>query len=134
MHARYGTMLRDLGRREDAIVEYRRAIALDDGQAIYHALVGTLLFDLAQNDAAMIEFRRALELDPKLAGDLDTTANSLINPASHVRSADMANANLIDACWMVVTASHLAPADVDYSPAMRRINGKLQGQHHCPSR
>ena len=59
-------MLRDIGRREDAVFEYRRAIALDAGQAVYHALLGSLLSALAQDDVAKAEFRQALEQDANL--------------------------------------------------------------------
>ena len=132
MPARLGTMFRDLGRREDAIAEYRRAITLDADQAILHALIGAMLSDTAQNDVAKSEFRRALELDPKLPAELGTFANSLIDQASLNGSADLANAALLDACWMLVTASQLAPANDDYSTMMRQLDRKCMISNTVP--
>ncbi len=103
------------GRREDAVSEYRRAIALDTDQAVYHALLGSLLSALAQDDAAKTEFRQALERDANLPAGLDELATSLIERASQSAAPGLANTILIDACWLLVTADHLAPGDADRS-------------------
>jgi tetratricopeptide (TPR) repeat protein len=131
LHGSFGTILRDEGQHEDAITEYRRATALDPGQAVFHALLGTLLSEQPDSDA-LVEFRRALELDPDLAGSLYSAASSLMEQASQGWWADKSDANLIDACWLLVTANHLAPANLDYSRAMRRVGEKLGDRQHCP--
>jgi tetratricopeptide (TPR) repeat protein len=132
IHCSFGTILRDEGQREEAITEYRRATALDPGQAVFHALLGSLLSEQPDSDEAMAEFRRALELDPDLAGSLYGAASSLMEQASQERSAYKSDANLIDACWLLVTANHLAPANPDFSRAMRDADEKLEDRQHCP--
>jgi Tfp pilus assembly protein PilF len=127
-----GTLLRDAGRREDAVVEFRKAIAQNANEALYHALLGSLLSHLAQQDAAAAELQRALGLEPKLPGILDDAAKMLMDRASQSGSADLASANLIDACWLLVAAGQLAPDDTDRGVAMRRVDAQLLGGQRCP--
>jgi hypothetical protein len=44
---------------------------------------------------------------------------------AQVGSADEAGPTLIDACWLLVSASHLAPASAEYWTAIRQIDEKL---------
>ncbi len=131
LHANLGTALRDLGQDSDAVAEYRKAVALDPGSPIFHALLGVLLSAKAEAGEAATEFHRALELDPRLAGDLSDSADYFMERAAKIGSSDLTNATLIDACWLLVAASRLAPTQ-DYSPALRRIDDKLTGPQHCP--
>jgi Tfp pilus assembly protein PilF len=131
-HATLGTVLRNRGQREDAIAEYRRALALDPGLATVHAFLGTLLFEQGTGGEAMVELQRARELDPHLSNSLHTLASELVQQALRSGSASQADATLIDACWALVTAKHLAPANVDYPAAVRRIDRRLGGRQHCP--
>jgi Flp pilus assembly protein TadD len=133
-HATLGAVLRNRGQREEAITEYRRAIALDPGVAAMHAILGTLLSEQAMSEEATAELQRARDLDPHLANTLYTLSSEFVKQALRSASASGANATLIDACWLLVTAKHLAPADADYRAAMRRIDRRLGGRQTCPPR
>ena len=78
------------------------------------------------------EFRQALERDANLPVNLDELATGLIERASQSAAPGFANAILIDACWLLVTADHLSPGHADRSTAMRRIDERFAGQRRCP--
>jgi hypothetical protein len=59
-------------------------------------------------------------------------AMSFIERASQSAAPSLANTILIDACWLLVTADHLAPGDADRSAGMQRIDERLAGQPRCP--
>ena len=53
-----------LQRPDEAIAEYRRAIALRDGDPAAHAALAFALAEHGRVPEALPEFRRALELNP----------------------------------------------------------------------
>jgi predicted negative regulator of RcsB-dependent stress response len=61
-------LLSDLGRRDEAIAEYKTAIRLDPQDASAHANLGNVLSDLKRSDEALAEYKTAIRLDPQDAG------------------------------------------------------------------
>ena len=66
-HLWYGTLLEDLGRSEEALVERRRAVALDPLSPIANLSLGTTLAQLGRHDEAIRSLHRALEIQPDYA-------------------------------------------------------------------
>jgi tetratricopeptide (TPR) repeat protein len=66
-HNGLGNVYRALGRPEDALAAYQRAIELDPKDATPHNGLGNVYADLGRTDEAIAAYQRAIELDPKLA-------------------------------------------------------------------
>ena len=64
-HNGLGNVYDDLGRYDDAIAEYERAIELDPKDAYPHNGLGNVYFEVGRYDDAIAEYERAIELDPK---------------------------------------------------------------------
>ena len=63
-HVALGAALDDLGKRDDAVTSYRRALDLQSDHAeVHHALARTLQ-TLGLQDEAVVSYRRAVELNP----------------------------------------------------------------------
>jgi tetratricopeptide (TPR) repeat protein/serine/threonine protein kinase len=68
VHRNLGVALRLNGRQDEAIAEWRQAIALDRKYAMPHANLGmALLYDKGRLDEAIAELHKAIDLDPKWA-------------------------------------------------------------------
>jgi Flp pilus assembly protein TadD len=57
-------MYADLGRQEEAIAAFQRAIELDPNAAAPHNGLGNVYRDLGRQEEAIAAFQRAIELDP----------------------------------------------------------------------
>jgi tetratricopeptide (TPR) repeat protein len=66
-HNGLGNVYDELGRYEEAIAEYQRAIELDPKDAYPHNGLGNVYYELGRYDEALAEYERAIELDPKYA-------------------------------------------------------------------
>jgi len=66
-HFNLGNALRDAGRADEAIVEYRAAAGLLPSHAQTHSNLGAALAARGEQDAAIREYREAIRLDPALA-------------------------------------------------------------------
>ena len=66
-HLWYGTLLQALGRTEEALVERRRAVALDPLSPIANLSLGMTLAQLGRHDEAIRSLHRALEIQPDYA-------------------------------------------------------------------
>ena len=64
IHNGLGNVYCDLGRHDEAIAEFKRAIELDPSFAHPHNGLGSVYRDLGRHDEAIAEYRRAIELDP----------------------------------------------------------------------
>jgi len=64
----YGTILRDLGKLEDAEISSRKAIKLNPDIAFAHSNLGNVLRDLGKLKDAELLFRKAIKLNSDLAG------------------------------------------------------------------
>jgi tetratricopeptide (TPR) repeat protein len=62
-----GNVYRGLGRTEEAIATYQRAIQLDPNYAYPHNGLGTVYADLGRTGEAMAAFQQAIQLDSKYA-------------------------------------------------------------------
>jgi tetratricopeptide (TPR) repeat protein len=60
-----GIVYSDLGRYQEAVTEYRRAIELDPKYATPHNGLGNVYGDLGRHEEAIAAYQRAIELDPK---------------------------------------------------------------------
>jgi tetratricopeptide (TPR) repeat protein len=67
LHENYGDLLDKLGRHEEALAEYRKAIQEHPSDAFAHNAAGSELAALARPDAALQEFAVAEQLDPHYA-------------------------------------------------------------------
>jgi tetratricopeptide (TPR) repeat protein len=63
-HANLGTVYRALGRQEEAIATYQRAIELDPTDARFHNNLGLVYSALGRQEDAIAAYQRAIELDP----------------------------------------------------------------------
>ena len=59
-----GVALDNLGRFEEAIASYNRALEIDPTDAATHYNMGVALDDLGRPEEAIASYRRALEIDP----------------------------------------------------------------------
>jgi predicted O-linked N-acetylglucosamine transferase (SPINDLY family) len=66
-HQNLGRAFQDLGRLDEALACYRRALEVRPGFAEAHANLGNALKDQGDLDAAILCYRRALELKPDFA-------------------------------------------------------------------
>jgi Tfp pilus assembly protein PilF len=66
-HNKLGGALRAKGRLDEAMAEYRRAIAVDPKYTQAHLNLGNSLYAKNRLDEAMAEYRQAITLDPKSA-------------------------------------------------------------------
>jgi hypothetical protein len=78
---------------------------------MYHAVIGTMLSESVKGDEAIAELQQARELDPKLADNLLDKGKSLLDEAPHIVSANLADADTQDACWLISIARKLASTD-----------------------
>jgi hypothetical protein len=78
-HSGLGSVLRDLGRPEEALASCRAAIALRPGLAQAHCNLGALLDDAGRSEEAIASYRRALEIDPALAAARASLGNALMS-------------------------------------------------------
>jgi len=65
-HLGRGDVLLKLGRREDALAAYYRAIELDPDNARTHLKLADGLFELGHREDALAAYCRSVELDPKI--------------------------------------------------------------------
>ena len=83
-----GWLLWNLGRHEEAVATYRKAIALDPKHAASLAKLGSLLHYLARYDEAEVAYRKAIEINPKYAHpwyNLSPSATKSIPPLRRSR-------------------------------------------------
>jgi Flp pilus assembly protein TadD len=59
-----GVALGNLGRPEEAIASFRRALEIDPTDAATHYNMGVALNNLGRPEEAIASYRRALEIDP----------------------------------------------------------------------
>jgi Flp pilus assembly protein TadD len=64
-HLASGLQALQAGKLEEAIADYKKAVALEDKQAFVHNNLGHAYERKGDDDAAMKEYQRAIELDPK---------------------------------------------------------------------
>ena len=78
-HHNLAILLRDVGRRDEALVECKKAVELNPVDFVYHFTLGNLLRDLGQEDEALAEFQEALRIDPDSAAAHSNLANVLLD-------------------------------------------------------
>src|SRR5262249_36839724 len=61
----HSTLLRTLGKANEALAEMRKAQALDPLSVVIQENVGARLLELGQYDAALVELDKALQLSPE---------------------------------------------------------------------
>ena len=78
LHYNLGNVLRELGRYEDAIASYRRALEIDPANASALNNCGAVLFDLGRYDAAIAAYDRAIALEPRKLQAHNNRGNALL--------------------------------------------------------
>ncbi len=73
----YGTILKALGKLEEAELSTRKAIELNPDFAMAHSNLGNTLQDLGKLQEAELALRKAIELDPYLAEAHSNLGNTL---------------------------------------------------------
>ena len=76
-HANLGNALADLGRLEEAIAHYRRALEIKPDDELAHNILGNALAGRGQFEEAIAHYRRALEIRPNYADAHDNLGNVL---------------------------------------------------------
>jgi tetratricopeptide (TPR) repeat protein len=76
-HYNLGTAFKDLGRLNDAVASYRRAVALKPDFALAHYNLGNTLRELGQLDAAVENYQHALKIKPDSAAMLNNLGATL---------------------------------------------------------
>jgi Tfp pilus assembly protein PilF len=64
VHGRYGQVLLELGRNQDAVAALRRAVEINPRYVQAHAYLAVALLRSRQNEQAKAEVEKALDLDP----------------------------------------------------------------------
>ena len=73
-----GSIMQQLGKDKDAIVEYREAIRSNPKSARPHYGIGIIFANQGKDDAAIAEYRAATRLDPMFAAPHDNLGNLYI--------------------------------------------------------
>ncbi len=71
-----GASLQGLGKQDEAIEYFRRALALDSDFAVAHNNLGIALRETGSFEEALEHFRRAVQLDPGFAPRKPTSVKS----------------------------------------------------------
>ena len=124
-HARHllGNVLYGLGRRDDGLVQWKQAVALDDTLALSWRNIAWAERQLHEDDRASAEaYRKAFAIDPSDARvllELDQTAERLRVPAAERRALLDAHRATVDERddltlrWIDVTLAAGGPADLE---------------------
>jgi Flp pilus assembly protein TadD len=72
-----GVALRDLGKTDEAIAEFKKAAELDPKYALPHNNLGVLLRGQGKTDEAIAEFKKAADIDAKYASPHNGLGNAL---------------------------------------------------------
>ncbi|MEO8452107.1 MAG: tetratricopeptide repeat protein [Gemmatimonadota bacterium] len=73
----YGIMLRNIGRFDEAIVQFREAARLEPLSRHYHRQIGTALHCAGRLTEAVTEYRLAIDLDPRYSNGWEYLAFAL---------------------------------------------------------
>lgn len=76
-HYNFGVALQDLGRHDNAVASYRRALKVKPDYAEAHSNLGVALKELGHLDNAVVSYRQALEIQPNLAKVHSNLGNAL---------------------------------------------------------
>jgi tetratricopeptide (TPR) repeat protein len=126
-------VLRAQGKADEAIAEYRTAIALDPKFASPHSNLGNVLSAQGKADEAIAEYRTAIALDPKFVYPHYNIGVLLRDRATPNLSPGVRDAMLAEACQHFVIGAQIALTERDYySAAMRSIERRLANRGHCP--
>jgi tetratricopeptide (TPR) repeat protein len=86
-HSNLGNALRAVGRLDEAIASYRRALEIRPDLPKLNAIIGNTLSHLGRFADAVASYRRAIELEPRLAETHSNLGNALLN-SGHLREAE----------------------------------------------
>ena len=81
-HYNLGVGLKDQGRLDEAIAEYREALHIKSGLQEAHFALGKALYDQGKIDAALAEYREALRINPH-----DVVLHNNLGVASRMRES-----------------------------------------------
>ena len=76
-HNNLGSAFKALGRYEDAVASYRKALVIDPGSAAAHSNLGNALKALGRSEDAVASYRKALAIDPGSAAAHNNLGNAL---------------------------------------------------------
>jgi Tfp pilus assembly protein PilF len=87
-HYNIGYEFQMRGQNDDAMAEYRTALALVPGYALAHSNLGVLLAARGERDEARTQYREASRLDPTLAEPLVNLGIDLAQAGDHAAAID----------------------------------------------
>ncbi len=130
-----------MGRRDEAIAWYRKAIVIDPGYALGHTSLGNALLAKGQVDEAIASFRKAIELAPEFAPYRAVLAQAERLAAARDKLADFQNGSYIPATnqerhslaeWCEMTKLHHTAAGLyaDIFEADPTMADDLGAAHH----
>jgi tetratricopeptide (TPR) repeat protein len=118
----YGTILKDLGKLQEAELSYRKAIKLKPNYANAHSNLGNILRDLGKLQEAEKSIRTAIELNPDFAmahinlGTILTDLGNLKDAELATRKAIELNPDFAMAFRVANSASFKFPRSVNMVP------------------
>ena len=91
---KYGLVLRDLGRLDEARASLDRALQLVSGNIDFHFISASIYLQMQKAPQAIEEFRCVLHINPQLASLYPTLTTLLLDAADYAAAVEMAKAGI----------------------------------------
>ena len=139
-HNNLGTVLHDLGKRDEAMTHYLAALQLKPDSTDGHNNIGLLLADQGKLDEAIAHYREALRLKPDFGEAHGNLAHALIrqkqipDAINHYRRALQTRPEDVEAHYnlgvALVSEGKMAEAATHFSEALRLQPGRVEAHNN----